>query len=295
MLLGCKPKAADEAVIAIVPKPLVQIANMHYGSVSDNLELFASTVYLKRNLVTAPIASFVTKVNLRLGQSVQKGDLLYELETKEHRALGDVVIANDSALAGFGVLKVYAPISGVVTTLDKQQAGDYVLEGAQLCTIAESGDLAFQVNVPFEFTRYVHTGTHVTLVLSDSLRYDATVTTPLTAMNIASQTQVMLARTSARLFLPENLIVKVLASKEVGGNRQILPRNSVQCDEMMTEYWVMKMVDDSMAVKVPVVTGNKSATEIEILSPQFSTSDRIVTVGGYGLPDTTIVTIEDHE
>jgi biotin carboxyl carrier protein len=294
LILGCEQQAAEEQAPP-PPKPLVQVTQVHLGSVSDNLELFASTLYLKRNIVAAPIPAYITSVKIRLGQSVVKGQLLYELESKEHRALGDVVIAQDSSLAGFGRMQVRAPISGVVTTFDKQQPGDYVLEGTQLCTVAESSDLAFQVNVPYEYTSFVHIGTHVTLQITDSIQYDAVITTPLTAMNIAAQTQMMLARTSAGLYLPENLIVKVIAKKESSGQHQILPKSSVQCDEMMEEFWVFKMVNDTTAIKVPVTIGNKSVTEIEVLSPQFLLSDRIVTVGGYGLPDTTIVNIERHE
>jgi len=35
----------------------------------------------------------------------------------------------DSAATTFGKINVIAPASGVISTLDKQQIGDYVLEG----------------------------------------------------------------------------------------------------------------------------------------------------------------------
>jgi hypothetical protein len=64
---------------------------------------------------------------------------------------------------------------------------------------------------------------------------------------------------------------------------------------MMATFWVMKMIDDSTAIKVPVTVGNRNATEVEVLAPQFLETDRIVGVGGYGLPDTAIVTIVTPE
>jgi hypothetical protein len=53
----------------------------------------------------------------------------------------------------------------------------------------------------------------------------------------------------------------------------------------------MKLINDSTAVKVPVKTGIVNDTEIEILSPVFSLSDRLINSGSYGLPDTSKVNI----
>ena len=35
----------------------------------------------------------------------------------------------------------------------------------------------------------------------------------------------------------------------------ILPQNAIQSNEMLTEHWVMKLANDSTAVKVPIQTG----------------------------------------
>jgi hypothetical protein len=53
----------------------------------------------------------------------------------------------------------------------------------------------------------------------------------------------------------------------------------------------MKLVSDSVAVKIPVTTGLSNGNDIEILSPVFSPSDLFLSSGNYGLGDTVKVTV----
>jgi multidrug efflux pump subunit AcrA (membrane-fusion protein) len=289
---ACKENTATSEDPRVTPKTSVKVTGIHYGSVSDNLELFATTLYLKRNVVAAPIPAFITKVYVHLGETVQKGQPLYELESKERKALGDDVSTLDTSLTNFGIIAVKAPSSGIITTFDKQQTGDYVLEGTQLCTVSENNDLAFQINVPYEFIQFVKQGKTCSVVLPDSSVHQVTITTPLTAMNTTAQTQSVLAKSSERIFLPENMIVKVTINKSNDNSKQILPKQCVLSDEMMKNFWIMKLINDSTAIKVPVVLGNRNQTDAEILNPQLNTSDKIVLIGGYGLSDTAFVRIE---
>lgn len=290
-LMACHQNERANETQPAKPKIPVEVVTVGNGSVSNNLELSATSVYLRRNLVTVPIAAFITKVNTHLGEQVTKGQVLYELQTKERRALGNDLSDVDPSLKNFGMLSVKASASGIISTFDKQQPGEYVLEGTQLCTIAESSALAFQVNVPYEFSDLVKPGKKCILTLPDHSRHPATITTPLTAMNAASQTQTLLAKPDENLFLPENLIAKVEVRRGSNGNHQILPKQCVLSDEMMKEFWVMKLINDSTAVKIPVEPGNKNTETIEVLSPKFKTSDRIISSGNYGLPDTALVSI----
>ena len=75
----------------------------------------------------------------------------------------------------------------------------------------------------------------------------------------------------------------------------ILPKSAVQSDETLTEHWVMKLVDDSTAVRVPIEVGNSNASEIEIKSTALSPQDRIIPTGGYGLEDGAKVVVTKEE
>lgn len=292
--ISCKTKDTPEEMGQRARVP-VETTTIRKGFVSDNLELFATTVYLTRNTVMAPIPAYITAVYVKIGDRVRTGQLLYELESKERKALGNTPVQFDSTLAGYGKIKVSATGPGIISSIDKQQAGDYVLEGTPLCTIAQSSGVAFQVNVPFEFATYTRTGNRCTIVLPNNTKHSAVFTTPLAAMNVGAQTQSILAKTSDELILPEGLIAKVLVSKGGDSNTQVLPKASVLSDEMMQHYWVMKLINDSTAIKVPIAIGNRNKEEIQILSPQFVANDRILSNGNYGLPDTALIKLTERK
>ncbi len=290
-LTSCGSKSEVQNDETTAPKTTVKVVSINNGSIADELILFGTTIYLKRNLVTASIPAFITQVNIKLGDKVNKGDILYILQSKESRALGNDISKIDITLNNFGIINVKAPASGIISTLDKQQPGDYVLEGMQLCTIAESNDLVIQVNVPFEFTAYTKIGNNCKLILPDNTSHNATFTRALTTMNVTAQTQTILAKCSENLFLPENMLVKVSINKGTQNEKQVLPKSCVLSDEMMKEFWVMKLINDTTAIKIPVRIGNKNSENIEILSPQFNVSDKIISTGNYGLSDTALVII----
>jgi len=289
---ACKNNHETAVETRITPKTPVTVVNIKTGNIADDLDLFGTTIYLKRNIVSASIPGFITAVYPKLGDKVNKGDVLYILQSKESRALGNGASEVDSSLVNFGVIKVKAPATGVISTLDKQQPGDYVLEGTQLCTIAESSDLVFQVNVPYEYTSYTQTGTTCTVILPNNKSFEATFTKALTMMNAMAQTQTILAKSKSAILLPENMIVKVVIQKKSASDKQILPVSCVLSDEMMQEFWVMKLINDSTAVKIPVEIGSKNTKSIEILSPQFNENEQIISTGNYGLPDTALISIQ---
>src|SRR5437868_506649 len=101
-----KPAAEDDT--AIKAKVPVEITGISNGIIKDELTLFANTLYLTRNVVTAPIPAFITKVFIKLGDPVKEGQLLYVLETKERKALGTQAVMPDSVATSFGKINVTA-------------------------------------------------------------------------------------------------------------------------------------------------------------------------------------------
>ena len=72
--------------------------------------------------------------------------------------------------------------------------------------------------------------------------------------------------------------------------KMLLPKSAVQSDETLTSYWVMKLIDDSTAVRVPVETGNSTADSMEVCG-SLTPADRIVLTGGYALADSSKIII----
>jgi hypothetical protein len=80
-------------------------------------------------------------------------------------------------------------------------------------------------------------------------------------------------------------------NKQTREKAQVLPRAALLGNETQTEFWIMKVLNDSTAVKVPVRKGIENFDEVEISDPQFLPEDRILVTGNYGLPDTAAITI----
>lgn len=106
-VFACRQPIPEEET-SVVAKVSVNVVELTQGSVQDGITLSANTLYLNRNVVTATIPAFITRVNIKLGQSVKRGQVLYELQTKEAKALGDQAVMPDSLSTTFGKIEITA-------------------------------------------------------------------------------------------------------------------------------------------------------------------------------------------
>lgn len=282
ILFGCSQNNSNTDTAS--PRTAITITQVSQGAINDSITLSATTDYLNKSTITVPIASFVTEVFVEQGTRVQAGQTLFRLESKERNALG----LDDNNTVG--IIDIKATTSGIIT-LVKQQGGDYVTEGTILCEIANQNSLLFEINVPYEYTQYVAGGKNCTITLPDGKVLNAQIGSPMASMNTASQSQLYKAKANIG-FLPEGLIARVSILKNASvSSMQILPRQAVQCDVSMQKYWIMRLANDSLAVKQEVQIGNGDKNNIEILSPVLLPSERIVLDGSYAMEDSTLVKI----
>lgn len=263
------------------PTPVtdVSVTVVYYGHIDRNIDLTATTAFLKKSIVAAPNASFITACYVQPGTRVHRGQALYRLESKERQALGSGMMGRD-----MGIVYVRASAAGIVTDV-QQQTGGYVTEGAPLCSIADTGSMVFEVDVPAEDMRYAHPGSSCTIFLPDGRKVAATLSTPLATMDVSTQVQQVPAYAKVS-FLPKGLRAKAsLITSHAPSKTQILPRTAIQSDDNMTSFWIMKVDEKNCARKVPVTIGNSNASEIEVISPQLLLTDRIIADGSYGLQD----------
>jgi len=267
---------------------LVTVVHPERGLMENTTQLPAVSLYLKKNLIAASVAGYIIAARIKLGDHVKKGQLLYVLETKERHAMKN----NTLSLKDYGTIDVRAPDAGIISNVMIQQSGSFVLEGGALCTIAATNSLAFQINVPYELKHHIQIGQRCQIVFPDSNRLTAIIEAPLTQVDPSAQTQPYLARTLHTAFLPENLIGAAQIITYHHTDAQLLPRQCVLSDELMHHFWIMKAINDSVAVKIPVQPGQKNDSLIEISEPAFLSTDRIISSGNYGLSDTAAVKIQ---
>lgn len=279
LMTACGGRSQQNDAAEQTPVTDVSVVRVSCGHIDSVVELTAVTAFLKKNTVTAPVASFITACYVQPGAVVHRGQTLYRLESKERQALGGVVMGGD-----MGVISVKAGASGVVGDV-QQQTGGYVTEGSPLCSIANTGSMVFEVDVPTEDMRYARAGTSCSISLPDGRTFPAILSTPLATMDVNAQVQQIPARARCS-FLPEGLRAKaMLQVHSAGSGGQLLPKQAVQSDDNMTSFWIMVVSGYGIAKKIPVTIGNSSHTETEILSPRLSPHDRVITTGGYQLQD----------
>jgi len=269
--------------------PLVSVKTtpIKQGDIENNVILNGKTIYLKKNTIVSPIAGYVVKMNIKFGDRVKKNDVLFEIQTKENKALENAHTFNDN----MGIIKVVASSDGIIYELDINETGGYVVEGGLLCSIVENKDLIVQVNVPFEYNALIKIGTQCKIFLSDNTSFDGAVYKILPIINEADQTQIVLIKLNTNRQLPENLNLTVQFINAKHSCSYLVTKEAVITNETQDEFWVMKIINNNLAVKIPILKGIENDSVMEILSSDLNINDFVISEGAYGLPDSTVVKI----
>jgi len=273
------------------PKTLVDATTITIQDIRQEERFPATTFYRESNKLASPITGYILRSPQEAGEKVSSGQILFTLETKEHRAINASEELKNTDLAKMGVVSVHAPANGAILTLG-QRRGDFVSEGSTLCTIARSDKIGFRMSVPYEFNNYVKIGTACTIELPDRTRLPGRVVENLNTAAITSQTQTFLVKPLKPVAVPEGLNVAITVQTEGSAKAVVLPKSAILANETMDEFWVMQLVNDSTAVKVPVTLGLKTGESVQVKTPIFSNEDRILMEGNYGLGDTALVKVQ---
>jgi len=287
---GCRHKKVEDVVS--VPKAIVEAVTFKNGKISNEISLQAISGYHVKNAITAPVNSYVQKTFVMQGDKVQPGQILYEIATKERKAVEQSSIP-DTTYSNVGRIQIKASNAGIVSSVISQ-TGDYVTEGTQMCQISSVNSLVFTLQVPFEYNDFIKTGLFCSISLPDGISIQGVIKNELDQMSLNGQTRQYLVRPLSNVFIPENLLATIKITIKTIESHQILPIECVLSDEMMQNFWVMKLINDTTAIKINVKVGLKNKDEIEITDPLFIPSDRILSQGNYGLSDTALVNVEKH-
>lgn len=256
----------------------------------NNVTLNATASYLLKSDAKANSTGYITSMNVRLGDRITRGSVLFGLQTKEARALGNTINKLDKSFRFNGTTTVVSPATGYVVMLN-HQIGDYVQDGEILATITDASSFGFIVDVPYEYLKLIKDKSDLFIKLPDGSSLPAKVAKVMPTVDAVSQTVKVLLKVPHSDNIPENLIGTVSFSKSTAYGLAV-PKMAVLSDETQSSFWVMKMLGDTTAVKVPIVKGAETDKYIQIVSGNLSTKDRVVTSGNFGLSDTATVKIK---
>jgi multidrug efflux pump subunit AcrA (membrane-fusion protein) len=293
---SCNNSAAGEDdeednVETITP---VTLTHPTTSAIQETVSLNAVAAYLLKTYAKANANGYLQVSNVHLGQFVTKGQTLFVLKTKEAEALGNTINSIDSSLNFSGTINVKSPGSGYITQLT-YTSGNYVQDGEQLAEITDTKSFVFILNLPYELKPYLSLNQVLQLHLPDSTVLPAHIQSSLPVVDSVSQTQRYILKVNANKLIPENLVAKVSLVKKEQPQATTLPKPAVLSNEEQTEFWIMQMVNDSTAVKVPVEKGLEQEDKVQIVSPPLSDSANILLTGNYGLNDTAKVKVMKSE
>jgi hypothetical protein len=288
LLLSCKQKTktSEEASRVITP---VTIAPVTFKSVSSTVALPAVATYLNKSIIRATTTGIIEKILINPGEFISADQLLFTIRTREAMAINKKALS-DTTLDFKGLININSHKEGVINSISYQK-GDFVQEGDEMAVVSEESSLVFILDIPFELEKYIDKNRKCRIILPDTRQIIGTIIRKLPEMDIQAQTIKYIVKPESADRLPGNLIASIKLVKSTSDKAVVLPKQAVLGDETQTVFWVMKLVNDSTAIKINVTKGFENNEEVEIINPVFLPSDRIILTGNYGLPDTAMVTI----
>jgi multidrug efflux pump subunit AcrA (membrane-fusion protein) len=288
ILSGCRNSSppSDDTIAVRTPVTVIPVT---FKPVAASIDLPAISQFLNKNTVRATTTGIIDRILIRQGDLIASGQLLLSIRTREAMAL-DNLSSGDSSLLFRGLINIFSHEAGVINSIAYQK-GDFVQEGDALAVISLQKSLVFILDVPFQYQYIADKNKECTIVLPDNTTIKGTITGKLPEMQMQSQTVSYIIRPHSVNKLPANLIAKVSLIISSNNNAIVLPKTAVLSNENQTEFWIMRVINDSTAIRVNIKKGFENNDEIEITEPSFTSSDRIVLKGNYGLADTAGISI----
>jgi multidrug efflux pump subunit AcrA (membrane-fusion protein) len=289
-LYSCSGGQASEDAAAVSPQSSVTVTTIDSSPMADSIVLSATSAFLQKNYVSSNAIGYIIKVGIQPGTYVEKGQLMFIIKTKEAQSIGNTINVLDTTFKFSGTNKIRASRSGFVTQL-LHQVGDYVQDGAQLAIISDKESFAFVMQMPYELRKVIGSNQNLVLTLPDGERLNGHIASIMPSVDTLSQTQGIVIKVNSKHPIPENLVAKASIVKSAKNSAASFPKSAVLSNETQDEFWVMKLINDTTAVKVPITKGIEAGGRVEVLSPKFAPGDRVAVTGNYGLADTAKVKI----
>lgn len=290
-LYSCKSndKPADDDADVKAQTP-VTVTAVDQTAMADYIDVNATSVFQQKNYVKSNANGYIQQANAQPGHFVNKGQVLFTIKTKEAQAIGNSINILDTTLKFTGINHIKAPGPGYISQLN-HQSGDYVQDGEALATISDRSSFVFVMQLPYELRQYVKNGQNIQLTLPGGQIVNSHVVSFMPSVDTVAQTQGVVLKVNPAEQIPENLVAKAHIVKSEKTSTMSLPKSALLANETQTEFWVMKLINPTTAIKVPVTRGIESDDRVEILSPKFASGDKIIITGNYGLPDTAKVKV----
>ncbi|HVP07599.1 MAG TPA: efflux RND transporter periplasmic adaptor subunit [Candidatus Acidoferrum sp.] len=316
MVSSCsKESSADQQeshAEAVVP---VKVAPLTIGDMDRIVSANGQTEALRKETVIAPVAGTVTLLPILEGSTIEPGDTLAIIETKESQAAisgaealvaaastpkqkAEAARALELARANRSRAAITTRIRGVVSTRSVVE-GSVVAEGAELITVVDPSSIEFVAAVPVQNLKQISLGlkAEISLPSTDAHELMARVVAVSPQSDPQSQTvRVRLEFTALqeaeRRLVKEGMVGTAQIVAGVDRNVLIAPRAALLRNDETNSYSVVTVTTDSLAKSIPVSLVVMADSTAEIAGADLKAGMPVIIEGHYALPDSTRVTVK---
>jgi multidrug efflux pump subunit AcrA (membrane-fusion protein) len=286
-LITCGRKNEDAQTD--INKTPVSVIQPKIMNMTEDITLNANTIFLKKEIIRATFQGYIEKTYKNIGDKISSGDLLFQINTKESAADSNLqIILGDKTFKG--LIQIRAKSEGVLTELD-YNAGDFVSDGEQIAVISNPTSLRIELNVPYQYANKISINTPCKIFLPNGKVVNAFIQKIIPQVDLSAQTQSFILGMKQPEYLPENLNVNAKITIRTVKDALVVPQSAVLSNETLDKFWIMKLINDTTAVRKDITKGIENDNFVQILKPELKTTDLIITDGAYGLPDTAKVVI----
>ncbi len=287
-LASCSGTQPEQATSR--PKTDVTLTRPVVRDFNNFIQLNGNTQFQKKLIVRSVITGYITTLPWKVGERISAGTLFCRIRTKEQQALKGFD-SKETSLEQFQTpLDVHSNVSGIITAVNFSK-GDFVNEGDIIATVTDPSSMVLVIDVPLEYRNYVGTGKNCLIKFPDGKVLRSVIQEVLPFVDSVSQTQQCIIRFPQNRSIPENMNLVVHIPVSQKQNSLALPLAAIQTNETEDQFWVMKLVNDSMAIKVPITVGIQNDSLREILSG-VNINDKIIMNGAFGLEDSSLVKVQ---
>jgi multidrug efflux pump subunit AcrA (membrane-fusion protein) len=270
----------------------VKVTNPKFTDFIEYSNFNGTTIFQKKEIIRAPVQGFIVKVYKNIGDEVKPGETLFQMNTKESEANDSLQIKLGENIFK-GKINITAKTQSIFTVLN-HNIGDYVSEGEQLAVISDPHSLKIQLNLPYQYVPKIRLNKKCDVILPNGNSEKAIIQKSIPSIEPTSQTQIYILQLERFINLPENLNVTIRIPMKTFYNTLVLPKSAIMTNETMDDFWVMKVIDDTTAIKINVTKGIENDSLVQIVSPLFNPNEIIISDGAYGLADTSKILIQNQ-
>jgi len=314
---GCGKKAgSDEEGGGESAKATVAVksTSVRRGDMEITVHATGKVDALRKQKLFSPVAGRVTSLIALEGASVQPGDVLATVQTKESQAAivgaesllrsaktddqkAEAQRALEIAKSSENSVAIRSSVSGIVSTRSISE-GELVAENAELFTVIDLSTLMFVADVPARDLPSLAPGQRCSILLQafsgKSLLAEVEAINPQSdVMNQTVKVRMKLLQgdPAKRRLLKTDMIGDVTITTGVLKGALIVPKSALLRNDESNSYTIVTFTPDSLSVSLPVEVRGMTDSTVAIGNHSLKEGMNVITEGHYALADSTRISV----